>query len=88
VEEAHREIARWTDPAEGEAASVVVEHERRRGRTAKALEALNVRLEGAEPDRKLRETRLRLFEELGWTHWAERERRAILVAFPEEYPPF
>jgi tripeptidyl-peptidase-2 len=85
---AHAEVSRWTDPAKGEAAVVLVEHERRRGRPAKALEALNARIEEARTDRKLFEQRLRLLEELDWTVWAERERRGLLVRFPENYPPF
>jgi tripeptidyl-peptidase-2 len=88
VEEAYKEIARWTDPAKGEAASVKVEHERRRGRPAKALEALNARLEEEVPEKKLARQRLRLLEELGWDVWTEREKRWLLVRFPEEYPPF
>lgn len=88
VEEAYREIARWTDPAKGEAAIVTAEHERRRGRPAKALEALNARIEDADPDQTLVEKRVKLFEALGWTNWAEREKRQLLVRFPEGYPPF
>jgi tripeptidyl-peptidase-2 len=88
VEEAYKEIARWTDPTKGEAAIVTVEHERRRGRPAKALEVLNARIKEAAPDKKLVEARAHLFETLGWTNWAEREKRSILVRFPEGYPPF
>lgn len=88
VEEAYREISRWTDPGKGEGVSVVVEFERRRGRPAKALEALNGRLEEAVPERKLVEQRLKVLEELGWSAWAERERRWLMLRFPEEFPPF
>ena len=88
IEQAYKEIARWTDPTKGEAAIVTVEYERRRGRPAKALEVLNARIKEAAPDRKLVEARARLFETLGWKNWAEREKRSILVRFPEAYPPF
>jgi tripeptidyl-peptidase-2 len=85
---AYAEVARWTDPAKGDAAVVAVEHERRRGRPAKALEILNARIEEAAPERALFEQRLRLLEALGWTCWVERERRGLMVRFPESYPPF
>ncbi|MGQ0721773.1 MAG: S8 family serine peptidase [Candidatus Eiseniibacteriota bacterium] len=85
---AYAEVARWTDPAKGEAAVVAVEHERRRGRPAKALEVLNARIDEAAPDRTLFEQRLRLLETLGWTSWVEREKRLLVVRFPESYPPF
>jgi hypothetical protein len=88
IAQAYREIARWTDPLKGEAAIVTAEHERRRGRPAKALEALNARIADTDPDKTLVEKRVQLLEALGWTNWAERERRWLVVRFPEGYPPF
>ena len=53
--------------------SVAVLHEEA-GHLGLALEALNARLKDAPGDRKLREQRAALYEKLGWTEEAARER--------------
>lgn len=88
VEEAYLSLARWADPAKGDAAMAQVEYERRRGRPAKALEALNGRMDEELPTKAMVKERLRLFETLGWDGWAERERRWLVLRFPQAYPPF
>jgi tripeptidyl-peptidase-2 len=88
VEEAYLNLARWADPAKGDAATAQVEYERRRGRPAKALEVLNGRMKEELPAKPTVKERLRLFETLGWNGWADRERRWLLLRFPESYPPF
>ena len=88
IAEAYRNIAKWTDPAKGEAAMVQVEFERRRGRPAKALEALDARMKDTLPTKDMVQERLRLFEVLGWDGWAAREKRWLVLRFPDAYPPF
>ena len=40
------------------------------------------------PTKEMVGDRLRLFETLGWDGWAEKEKRWLLLRFPESFPPF
>lgn len=87
-EAAYRELDRWSDMESEDNAPLLIERERRRGRLAVALQTLNARIEDQPTDRKLREQRGELLEELGWSDWVAYEDRWMLRRFPTEYAPF
>jgi tripeptidyl-peptidase-2 len=81
------ELARWDDEPGDEHRDLLIDAELIHDRPGNALRLLNERAAEPGADRALLERRLELFEQLGWTHWAERQRRDLLVRFPDRYPP-
>jgi tripeptidyl-peptidase-2 len=78
-------LQRWADMDSDEIGDLELMRAERQGRLGTALELVNGRLDDAEkPDEDLRKTRLEVLEQLGWTHWVENERRALVVDFPPE----
>jgi tripeptidyl-peptidase-2 len=74
------EARRW-DPETGDRQTRALEAElhEQAGHLGLALEALNTRLKDAPGDRKLREQRVALYEKLGWTEEAARERLRLAL---------
>jgi len=83
-----RELDRWADTKDDDNVELFVERERRRGRVAVALAALDDRIGEAKPERELYEKRIELLEQLGWPSWAGYEKRWLLRRLPGSYPPF
>lgn len=90
-DDAFAELRRWVDPAASDAAHALLlsRRERRCGRYAMALKALD---KAANPEDKptpkdVYKMRIRLFELLGWSHWAVAEERKLRKAFPPHSRP-
>ncbi|HMB71155.1 MAG TPA: tripeptidyl peptidase II, partial [bacterium] len=87
-EETYRKLDRWSEMDTNGNARLLVERERRRGRPAVALQALNGRIEEDPRDRELLEMRSALLAELGWPEWVTHEEQWLRLRLPGEYPPF
>jgi tripeptidyl-peptidase-2 len=82
LDAAFAELEKWTDPEDDAALELRADRELLAGRPGSALALLNERLEKPGAPRGVHEKRLRVLEELGWSHWVESDRRAIAVRFP------
>ena len=88
-----RELRRWVDPAaEAKHALLHARREARAGRLAGALKALDKAANGDDKNGKdaleCARLRARLYERLGWAHWARQETSRNKSAFPPAYPLF
>ena len=82
------ELDEWSDPADEEGGwKLELGRARMEQRLATALELVDARLKKHPRERELHDIRLELLEALEWNHLAEGQRRAMLLAFPGEYPP-
>lgn len=58
-------------------------------RPALALKSIAKKVkEETPPKKEVLEMRVKALQELGWTHWASKQRSEILDRFPESYPLF
>ncbi|MEO1584790.1 MAG: S8 family serine peptidase [Planctomycetota bacterium] len=57
------------------------------GRLGDALTIINARIDD-EPSQELRERRIDLLDELGWTVWADAEAQRLLIDYPPHSPVF
>jgi tripeptidyl-peptidase-2 len=87
-EEAYAELSKWVDPKDSKYILVYLRRERRHSRPATALKALNEHIKKSPPKKLLYKKRADIFDELGWTHWRDYERKWMLLRFPSAYPPF
>jgi len=83
-----RELQRWVDTTGKEYFLLHARRERRHGRPALALKLINRHLKDTPTRRLLYKKRGDLFDELGWNHWRDYQRKWMLLRFPEHYPPF
>jgi tripeptidyl-peptidase-2 len=85
----YKALTSWVDTSEAKHAKAVAAHEKAFGRFGSALAAWNKHIgnEG-KPGKDLFEERARLYEALGWTAWAAKERKSLYYKYPKSYPPF
>ncbi len=83
-----KQLGTWTDTKKGRYLELEVAHERARGRLGAALEMLQAQMKKGPAKQQLHAQRAKLFEALGWTHWAAHERTSMALRFPPGYPPF
>ena len=86
--EAFTDLRAWADTDTGRYVSLSVAFEQAHDRPGAALQLLQASMKKGRTKRKAHELRARLYEELGWNHWAAHERAWMAVRFPSSYPPF
>ena len=82
------ELEKWVDLKEPKYVLLHIRRERRLQRQGNALEALNDHIEESKPTKLLFKKRGDLYDELGWDHWRDYERKWMILRFPAGYPPF
>jgi tripeptidyl-peptidase II len=82
-----RELAKWVDTTDAKYVLLHVRHDRRKGRLAHALKELNEQIAESPPTFWYVKKRRDLYEELGWTHALEHERRRLAILFPKVREP-
>ncbi len=87
MEQTIAELDRWVDLDAPEYVLLKIARARLHGRLGTAVSLLNKRIDH-EAERRLYEKRARLFDQLGWSHWAAYERNWLLIRYPDDYQPF
>ncbi|KAG0562456.1 hypothetical protein M758_9G144800 [Ceratodon purpureus] len=89
-EETYAELRKWADINSPKYLLLTVKRERRAGRLGSSLKHLNdlIQDESKPPQKNLYELRIKLLEELEWSHLADYERKWLSVRFPSSIPPF
>lgn len=87
-EAAFGDLQRWVDTKGGRYLDLHIDRERRHGRLGAALKLLNGKIAEQPTKKELYRRRIELLEELGWSHWKDREETHQLIRFPRGYPPF
>jgi len=87
-ERTYSELSKWVDPKDAKYILLYLRRERRNDRPATALKALNEHVKNSPPKKLLHKKRADIFDELGWIHWRDYERKWMLIRFPSAYPPF
>ncbi|KAL2550422.1 Tripeptidyl-peptidase 2 [Forsythia ovata] len=88
-EENFKELKKWVDVKSSRYGTLLVIHERLRGRLGTALKVLNDMIQEEQPPkRKLYELKLSLLEQIGWRHLVSYEKRWMIVRFPASLPLF
>ncbi len=82
------ELETWADVEGSRFLPLRVDLERSRGRLSSALAHVRAQMAKQPDDRGLQEMKIALLKELGWKHWAARERAWLAIRFPSAYPPF
>ena len=83
-----KELGRWVDTTEKTYVLLHIRRERRRGRPAVALKWLTKYYPGTPPNFWYVKKRRDLYDELGWSHCHEYQKRWLLVQFPKTYESF
>jgi len=87
-EEAFAELGKWVDTTDADYLDLHIEREQRQGRLGEAVRLVSKKIEDAEPKKALYEQRIRLLDDLGWSHWKAYEEAWLLIRFPADYPRF
>ncbi len=87
VEDALADLERWGSLEDEDQHEVDLAIARAEGRLGDALGLINAQIDD-EPSRDLREQRIELLDELGWTVWADLERDRLITDMPEFDPVF
>ncbi len=80
-------LKRWGSLDKDDQAEVDLAIAKAEGRLGDALEMVNAKIKD-DPTRDLREQRIELLEELGWTVWADLERDRLIGDLPKFTPVF
>ncbi|KAF3340242.1 tripeptidyl-peptidase 2 [Carex littledalei] len=89
-EENYKELIKWVDIKSNKYSMLLIVRERRYGRLGTALKVLNDRLQddSEPPKKKLYDLKIKLVDEIGWSHVATYERQWMHVRFPLALPLF
>ncbi|MEO0629303.1 MAG: tripeptidyl peptidase II, partial [Planctomycetota bacterium] len=87
VEDAIADLERWGSLDDDDQSTVDMALAKAEGRLGDALAMVNAKIDD-EPTRDLREQRIELLEELGWTVWADLERDRLIGDMPKFDPVF
>ncbi|MEL6497332.1 MAG: S8 family serine peptidase [Planctomycetota bacterium] len=87
VEDAIADLERWGSLDDDDQGTVDMALAKAEGRLGDALAMVNAKIDD-EPTRDLREQRIELLEELGWTVWANLERDRLIGDMPKFDPVF
>ena len=82
------ELRKWADVEAKEYMLLCVRRDRRRKRYGAALKLLSKHIPGSTPNYWYIKKRRDLFEQLGWKHLWQYERRHLIIGFPKAYAPF
>lgn len=82
------ELRKWVNTTDKDYVLLHIARERFHGRLGNAIKLLDAHIKENKPDKKLSEKRAEIFDELGWKHWADHERKWTLIRYPATYPPF
>ncbi|KAJ4800193.1 Tripeptidyl-peptidase 2 [Rhynchospora pubera] len=89
-EENYKELIKWVDIKSNKYSMLLIVRERRCGRLGTALKVLNDRIQDdSEPPKKsLYDLKIKLVDDIGWSHVAAYERQWMHVRFPPALPLF
>ncbi|XP_019058062.1 PREDICTED: tripeptidyl-peptidase 2-like [Tarenaya hassleriana] len=89
-EENFKELMKWVDVKSSKFGKLSVLREKRLSRLGIALKVLEemIQSENEPPKKELYEMKLKLLEELGWSHLVAYEKQWMLVRFPTSSPLF
>lgn len=90
LDETFTALQSWVDTTGKDYVRLHIRHEMIHDRLGEALQLLNAHLDdlGAEAPKNIVDKRRKLFERLGWDHWADYEARWQLRNYPVDYPRF
>ena len=86
-EQAVQDLETWVDLEEAEYVLLKIRQFRRDKQFARAIQLLNKQVDHDSPLLHFKKRR-DLFEELGWTDWANWQQSQMLLHFPREFPPY
>jgi len=87
-EENFSALAKWVDTTEKKYALLTIRRDRRKGRYGRALKLLNKHISASSPNYWYIKKRRDIYEQLGWTHLFDYERRWLPIRFPAERESF
>jgi hypothetical protein len=82
------ELQKWVDTTSTKYMLLHVRRDRRKKRFGAAIQLLNKHIPNSEPNYWYIKKRRDLFEQLGWQHCWEYEKRWLVIAFPKSFAPF
>jgi len=89
LQSAYKQLASWVDMSDAKHAATVAAYHKALGRHALALTALKKAIAKEDHPKKTQlNERVELLTALGWTAWADREKGALVVKYPESYALF